>query len=107
MIEIDRDERFLQTVLGTMLSLGLEPDPWQVDVLMSQHKRLLLNCCRQAGKSTVVALLSVLEAIALTDTRVLIVAPSLRQSWLLFQTAASLLRRIGQHYVDRQTAHEL
>ena len=40
-----------------MRNLGLEPDPWQVEVLEGGHPRLLLNCCRQAGKSTVVALL--------------------------------------------------
>ena len=41
-----------------MRSLGLEPDPWQVEVLEAGHPRLLLNCCRQAGKSTVVAALA-------------------------------------------------
>jgi hypothetical protein len=34
-----------------MRGLGLEPDAWQVEVLESTHSRLLLNCCRQAGKS--------------------------------------------------------
>ena len=36
-----------------MRNLGLEPDPWQVEVLESNVQRLLLNCCRQAGNSTV------------------------------------------------------
>ena len=27
-----------------MRNLGLEPDPWQIDVLESGHPRLLLNC---------------------------------------------------------------
>ena len=43
--------------VNLMRKLGLEPDPWQVEVLDGGHPRLLLNCCRQAGKSTVVALL--------------------------------------------------
>src|SRR5713226_5952371 len=34
-----------------MTNLGLKPDPWQVEVLEGNHTRLLLNCCRQAGKS--------------------------------------------------------
>src|SRR5437763_7678686 len=46
-----------------MRNLGLEPDPWQVEVLEAGHPRLLLNCCRQAGKSTVVALLGLAEAV--------------------------------------------
>ena len=45
-----------------MRKLGLEPDPWQIEVLEAGHPRLLLNCCRQAGKSTVVALLGLVEA---------------------------------------------
>ena len=38
-----------------MRRLGFEPDPWQLDVLQARHRRLLLNCSRQAGKSTVSA----------------------------------------------------
>jgi hypothetical protein len=45
-----------------MRQLGLEPDPWQVEVLEGGHSRLLLNCC-QAGKSTVVAPLGLVEAL--------------------------------------------
>ena len=36
-------------------SLGVEPDPWQEDVLRSDSKRIILNCARQSGKSTVTA----------------------------------------------------
>jgi len=41
-----------------MTNLGLEPDPWQLEVLDGTYQRLLLNCCRQAGKSTTVAMLA-------------------------------------------------
>ena len=37
--------------------LGLELDPWQCGVLSSTGKRDLLNCSRQAGKSTTAAVL--------------------------------------------------
>jgi hypothetical protein len=33
---------------SVMRKLGMEPDPWQVEVLEGNHPRLLLNCCRQA-----------------------------------------------------------
>jgi hypothetical protein len=46
-----------------MRNLDLLPDPWQVEVLEGGHARLLLNCCRQAGKSTVVAMLGLVHAI--------------------------------------------
>jgi hypothetical protein len=34
---------------------GLEADSRQREVLLSADRQLLLNCCRQSGKSTVVA----------------------------------------------------
>src|SRR5262249_4551382 len=33
-----------------MRNLGMNPDPWQKEVLEGEHARLLLNCCRQSGK---------------------------------------------------------
>jgi hypothetical protein len=30
-------------------ALGLEPDPWQEQLLRSGSDRVLLNCCRQSG----------------------------------------------------------
>ena len=38
--------------------MGLHPDPWQERVLRSQEERILLNCCRQSGKSTMTSLLA-------------------------------------------------
>jgi hypothetical protein len=37
---------------------GFAVDPWQREVLLSPRRELLLNCSRQAGKSTVVAALA-------------------------------------------------
>ena len=31
--------------------LGIEPDPWQLEVLESDAKRIILNCARQTGKN--------------------------------------------------------
>jgi hypothetical protein len=72
-----------------MRNLGLEPDPWHVEVLEAGHARLLLNCCRQAGKSTVVAMLGLVEAVFNPGTKVLLVSRSLRQSSELFATLLS------------------
>jgi len=107
MSDLPRDKNFHDSALGTMRALGMEPDPWQMDVLTSNHKRILLNCCRQAGKSTTVALLSVLEAVGRAGTKVLIVARVFRQARLLFKTAASFLERVGQRFLKRQTIQEL
>jgi hypothetical protein len=90
-----------------MRNLGLEPDPWQVVVLESQQPRLLLNCCRQAGKSTVVALLALSEAIWVPGTRVLIVSRSLRQSTELFRIITDFYARLDQPLLRRLTKGEL
>src|SRR5271155_4408895 len=68
-----------------MRNLGLEPDPWQVEVLQAGYPRLLLNCCRQAGKSTTVAMLGLAEALFLPATKVLLLSRSHRQSTELFR----------------------
>ncbi len=90
-----------------MRKLGLEPDPWQTEVLESAHPRLLLNCCRQAGKSTVVALLGLVEAIWVPGTRVILLSRSHRQSTELFRIVVDFYLRLGSPLLERRTAHEL
>src|SRR5260221_10251731 len=86
-----------------MRNLGLVPDPWQVEVLQAGHPRLLLNCCRQAGKSTAVAMLGLAEAVFLPGTRVLLLSRSLRQSKELFGILTDFFHRIGAPLKQRQT----
>src|SRR5262249_5829927 len=93
--------------VNIMRNLGLEPDPWQVEVLEAGHPRLLLNCCRQAGKSTAVAVLGLTEAVLVPFTKVLLVSRSLRQSTELFRIVTDFYRRIGSPCRPRQTAEEL
>jgi hypothetical protein len=95
------------SAIAVMRALGMEPDAWQVDALAGGHKRLLLNCCRQAGKSTTVAVLSVLEAVGHAGTKVLLLSRSLRQSTELFRLVAEYLQRIGARFIERRTANEL
>lgn len=90
-----------------MAKLGLDPDPWQLDVLLGNHKRLLLNCSRQAGKSTVVALLSLCEAVSVSGAVILLLSRSQRQSQELFRMVKNAYRRLHGQGVKRQTAFEL
>jgi hypothetical protein len=62
--------------VNLMRAFGLEPDPWQLQVLEARPKRLLLNCSRQAGKSTTVALLALGEAVLFPKTLVLMLSRS-------------------------------
>src|SRR5262245_20823631 len=90
-----------------MRSLGLQPDPWQIDVLETSHKQLLLNCCRQAGKSTVVAMLALAEAIFRPFTNVLLLSRSHRQSTELFRVVTGFYARISEPLRKRLNAEEL
>lgn len=73
----------------------LEPDPWQLRFLRSTAPRVLLNCSRQAGKSTMTALLAVHTALYETAALVLLLSPSLRQSQELFKKALGCYRAVG------------
>jgi hypothetical protein len=90
-----------------MRNLGLEPDPWQVEVLEGGYTRLLLNCCRQAGKSTCVALLGLVEAIFGLEVKVLLLSRTHRQSKELFRIVTDFYQRLGSPLRQRQTAEEL
>jgi hypothetical protein len=59
---------------------GFTVDPWQRDVLLSKERQILLNCCRQAGKSTVVSALALHTALFVPKSTVLILSPVQRQS---------------------------
>jgi Terminase large subunit, T4likevirus-type, N-terminal len=92
------------------ISLDIEPDEWQVEVLASDHPRKILCCGRQTGKSTVAAILAIHKALTQPGSTVLVVAPGERQAKLLFSKAASLYRRAGYPlpaHSERRTGLEL
>jgi hypothetical protein len=90
-----------------MRKFKLEPDPWQIEVLTSPHKRLLLNCCRQSGKSTVVAFQALAEALFHPPTRVLLVSKTHRQSCELLATIAGYYDLLDQPLKKRLSKQEL
>jgi hypothetical protein len=72
--------------------LGIVPDPWQEDLLRSTSDRVLLNCCRQSGKSTMSGLIALHRALYYPGSLVLCLAPSERQSKELFAKVADFYR---------------
>jgi len=56
--------------------IGLEPEPWQELVLRSRYPRVLLNCHRQAGKSTIAGLLAVHVALYQPGSLILLLSPA-------------------------------
>ena len=75
---------------------GIAPDPWQADVLRSPAPRMLLNCSRQSGKSTITGVLAVHTALYQPASLVLLLSPSLRQSGELFRKALDCYRAAGR-----------
>lgn len=79
-----------------MKAVGLSPDPWQSALLRSSAKRKLICCCRQAGKSTVVALMAIHEALCYPPALCLLLSPSLRQSQELLRKVCTFYQALGK-----------
>jgi hypothetical protein len=77
------------------LAVGLDPDPWQADLLRSDARQTILNCSRQSGKSTTTAVQATHEAEYRPDSLVLLLSPSLRQSQELFRKVRDVRTALG------------
>jgi hypothetical protein len=75
-------------------SLSFEPDPWQVEALRWAGRKMILNCSRQSGKSTIAAILAVHQALHKPGSLTLLVSPSLRQSSEIFRKVVEELEKI-------------
>ena len=73
--------------------LAFCPDRWQQQLLRSQSRLIMLNCCRQSGKSTTTAIVALHQAIY-DPGLVLCVSPSLRQSRELFAKVIAFLKAL-------------
>lgn len=77
-----------------MAALGFTPDDWQLRLLRSTSKRLLLLCGRQLGKSTVAAVKALHTACFLDRAEVLLVSVGERQAKLLFDKVSDFFKRL-------------
>src|SRR5215212_10020821 len=75
--------------------LGIEPDPWQERLLHSSADRVLLNCCRQSGKSTMSAIIALQRALYHSGGLVLILAPAERQAKETFTKVTEMYTHLG------------
>lgn len=75
---------------------GMVCDPWQADVLRTDHPRVLLNCSRQSGKSTTCATKAVHVAVYEPGSLILLLSPSQRQSGELFRKVQAVYRLLGR-----------
>ena len=65
-------------------------------MLLSQERQILLNCCRQAGKSTVTSALALHTALFQPRQLVLLLSPGLRQSSEIFRKVVQAYNAIGR-----------
>jgi hypothetical protein len=79
-----------------LVAAGMVPDVWQAGLLRSPAAQTLLNCSRQAGKSTVSAALSLAAALLEPPALVLLLSPTERQSAELFRKVKELYDALGR-----------
>jgi hypothetical protein len=96
MVELRDDLRLALDRAAFARELGLEPDPWQERLLRSSSDRVLLNCCRQSGKSTMSGVIALHRALYHPGSLILCLAPALRQSQELFGKVLGFYRDLGR-----------
>jgi hypothetical protein len=96
MVSLVQDLKLALDRVSFARRLGLEPDPWQEDLLRSTSERVLLKCCRQSGKSTMTAIIALHRALYHPSSLILCLAPALRQSQELFSKIALFYRNLGR-----------
>jgi len=75
---------------------GFKPTSYQEKLLRDQSKRIVVRMCRQAGKTTTIALRAIWFAVTHPKTLSLIVAPSLRQSMIMMDRVHGFLMSLPQ-----------
>jgi hypothetical protein len=85
---------------------GIDPDPWQADLLRSDDPQVLLNCSRQSGKSTTTGTLAYHVAAYQPPALVLLLSPTQRQSGELFRKVRDVHNALGVDacLVDEESA---
>jgi hypothetical protein len=96
MVEVRDDIRLGLDRVAFASALGIVPDPWQEHLLHSSSDRVLLNCCRQSGKSTMSAVLALHRALYHPGSLILCLAPALRQSQELFGKVLAFYRDLDR-----------
>lgn len=96
MLTVNQDLAVAASPVHFARLLGIEPDPWQRQVLLSADKRIQILAARQSGKSMICALYALWHALNTPNALVLVLSPSLRQSSLLFKTIVEFYRELDR-----------
>jgi hypothetical protein len=79
-----------------MRRAGLEPDPWQRKVLLSQSRQMMIVASRQSGKSTVVACLALHQALFKSESLIILTSPVERQTKEFYIKLRYIYDKIGR-----------
>jgi hypothetical protein len=79
---------------------------WQERALRSEAARVLFNCSRQSGKSTIAGVLALHKALISPGALVLILAPAERQAKELFSKVAKAYHDLG-HIIPAESYRKL
>jgi hypothetical protein len=74
--------------------LGIQLDPWQAKALRSKSDQIIMNVHRQAGKSTIAAIMALHDSLYRPRSTTLVVSRSQRQSRELFKKIVDMRSRI-------------
>ena len=80
---------------SAMTRAGMTPDPWQEQFLLAEDRKILLNCHRQSGKTTVTGAKTATHIASRPNAGVLLLSRGLRQSGILFKKVKQFYRDIG------------
>jgi hypothetical protein len=101
---IDGNDDYLTALADTWDACGFardrllfDPDVHQEAVLECDARRVILNCSRQWGKSTVVAAKAVHAAWTKSGALVIVASPTLKQSGEFIRKAKAFLANLGIH----------
>jgi Terminase large subunit, T4likevirus-type, N-terminal len=75
--------------------VGIDPDEIQARLLCSESRRVLVNCTRQWGKSTITALATLHACLYQAPARVILVSASQAQSTELFRKVHSFWEKLS------------
>src|SRR5215216_2762235 len=106
MVSLVEDLKLALDRVAFARALELDPDAWQRDLLRSTSDRVVLNCSRQSGKSTMTAVIALHRALYHPGSLILCLAPALRQSQELFGKVLTFYRALHRP-VPAQTERKL
>lgn len=104
---LGRDLAYALDPVALMRAVVGEPDEWQRDLLQSNAQRMLLNCSRQSGKTTVAGVIALHEALFHPPALVLIASPALRQAAELAKTVSGFYGKLGESAVPAESESAL